>query len=180
MGRLRQKEAFMQTVRTIDLSNVIQTDFCVIISLVLCDPDRTWNECVCVCVCVCENVCLRGWRASFYIWPQLCNTGYSTCWANGRVTPWSVFVCCYFCVISNMCVCIGHFYFKDHFHPPVLDQKCFTLEDCRGLMPWVMPCLNMWYVQYIITIRQRECPAGRQRVWCDSKQIPHGLASLSL
>lgn len=60
-----------QTVGAIDLSYVIWNDFCVIISLVLCDPDRAWNEWVCVC--------LRGWCASFYIWPQLWNTGYSTC-----------------------------------------------------------------------------------------------------
>lgn len=49
MGRPIQNEAFTETVRAIDLNYVIWNDFCVIISLALCDPDRVW---MCVCVCV--------------------------------------------------------------------------------------------------------------------------------
>lgn len=50
-AKARAKWSFhAQTVKAIDLSYVIWNDFCVIISLVLCDPDRAWNEWVCVCV----------------------------------------------------------------------------------------------------------------------------------
>lgn len=54
------------TLKPIDPIHVICPDFCVIIPLLLRDPLTVWNG------------CLRGWFASFYIWPGLCNAGYST------------------------------------------------------------------------------------------------------
>lgn len=106
----------------------------------------------CVCVCydfsctlwptcsmewvsrsLCVRVCLRGRFASFYIWPQLCNPGYSICEANGEAFALECFCArahgsqCVRIVSTSSpavallhlfknCVCVVFFFIFFHFH----------------------------------------------------------------
>lgn len=174
----------------------------------------------CVCVCydfsctlwptcsmewvsrsLCVRVCLRGRFASFYIWPQLCNPGYSICEANGeafalecfcarahgsqcvRIVSTSSPAVALLHLIKN-CVCVFFFFFYLFPFPPVGDQKVAKGWGSDESWGWIWICDT-----YITAQRAWVCECSRPPPppphWLDdvmycSNQIVGSLASFAV
>ena len=158
-----------QTVRAIDLSYVIWNDFCVIISLVLSDPDKAWNECVCVCLCVSSGMMCVPLYLTSVTQRRLFNM--LSQWEG--YTPVCVWVCTHYCVWVTGSVfsvktcfflCGFSFFFFSFFFLRIIFTYQFRIksgeEPRRAEECWVM----FWICDtYITTEREREREREKER-----------------
>lgn len=158
--------------------------------------------CVCVCVCydfsctlwptcsmkwvsrsLCVRVCLRGRFTYFYIWPQLCNPGYSICEANGEAFALECFCAC---VHGSQCVrivstsspavallhlfknCVVFFFYLFPF-PPVGDQKVEKGWGSGESWGWIWICDTYITAQRAcVRVRVRAAAAATLTGWCNA------------